>query len=288
MSIEFEDLRVFLAVVDQGSFGRAASELGFAQPSVSNRIASLERRVGRTLFDRSTRGATLTPAGERLVPHARRGVQVIEDAQAATRAVDYQPPVRVLLSASYASVLLPVVVDAFEQLDRRLSISYDHGPSVVRAIATERAEVGFLAPCPYPANVVLRSLGSSPVVAAIAPGHPLTAVRRPTLADLGRHPVALSSWGDDAAAFVDHLPAHPRTCTVFPVSAAAQLARDRAYVAIAPRAALASELRSGALVHLAVGDLPRAKVELALASHRAGMVPIDDLVSRARRALRVR
>jgi DNA-binding transcriptional LysR family regulator len=195
MTLEFEDLRVFLAAAEHGSFGRAASALGLAQPSVANRMAALERRIGRPLFSRSTRGATLTPAGERLIPHARRALQIIEDAQAAARTTHYLPPIRVLLSASYAPVLLPAVVDTFGSADRPLSVSYDHGPNVVRAVATGEADIGFLAPCPHPTTVALQLLGVSPVVAVVAPDHPLTGHRRPTLADLGDYPIAFLCMG---------------------------------------------------------------------------------------------
>jgi DNA-binding transcriptional LysR family regulator len=287
MTIEFEDLRVFLAAAEHGSFGRAASTLGQAQPSVSNRIAALERRLGRPLFSRSPRGAALTRAGERLVPHARRAVQVIEDAQAAARTSHYLPPIRVLLSASYAPVLLPAVVDAFEFADRPLSVSYDHGPNIVRAIATGEADIGFLAPCPHPTAVVLRSLGVSPVVAVVAPDHPLVTHRRPTVADLASHPIAFSSWGDGAEVFLEHLPGDARVCTIFPVSAAAQLARDRGYVALAPQAALAADLRSQTLTQLPVSDLPTATIELAIACHRAGTIAVADLTTRVRLATRV-
>jgi DNA-binding transcriptional LysR family regulator len=286
MAIELEDLRVFLAAAEHGSFGRAASALGLAQPSVSNRIAALERRIDRPLFSRSTRGATLTAAGERLVPHARRALQVIEDAQAAARTPHYRPPIRVLLAASYTPVLLPAVVDAFETADRPLSVSYDHGPNIVRAIATGEADIGFLAPCPHPTTVALRSLGTSPVVAVAAPGHPLVTHRRPTLADLGDYPIAFSSWGDGAESFVEQLPGDARVCTVFPVSAAAQLARDRGYIALAPRAALAADLGAQTLTQLPIGDLPTANIALAVAFHRAGTIAVADLITRVRRALR--
>ena len=286
MSIEFEDLRVFLAAAEHGSFGRAASALSLAQPSVSNRIAALERRLGRTLFTRSPRGTTLTPAGERLLPHARRALQAIEDAQAAARTTYYQPPIRVLLSVSYASVLVPAVVDAFESADRPLSVSYDHGPNIVRALATGEADLGFFAPCPHPSTVAVRSLGASPVVAVVAPDHPLAARRRLTLADLGEHPIAFAAWGDGAEVFLEQLPGDTRVCTIFPVSAAAQLARDRGYVTLAPQAALAADLRSRTLTQLPVTDLPTATIALVLGSHRAGTVPVTDLVTRARRALR--
>jgi LysR family transcriptional regulator, putative pyruvate carboxylase regulator len=285
MTIEIEDFRVFLAVAEHGSFGRAASSLGLAQPSVSNRMAALERRMGRPLFSRSTRGATLTAAGERLVPHARRALQVVEDAQAAARTTHFRPPIRVLLAASYMPVLLPAVVDAFEGDERPLSVSYDHGHTIVQAIATGAADIGFLAPCPHPTTVELRSLGSGPVVAVVAAGHPLVSRRRLTFAGLGDYPIAFSSWGDGADAFLEQLPGDVRVCTIFPVSAAAQLARDRGYVALAPQAAVAADLRSRALRQLPISDMPSADVPLAIAFHRTGKIAITDLIARVRQAL---
>lgn len=286
MTIEFEDLRVFLAAAQHGSFGRAAGALGLAQPSVSNRIAVLERRLGQPLFSRSTRGATMTPAGERLLPHARRALQVMEDAQAAARTTHYLSPIRVVLSASYTAVLLPAVVDAFESTDRPLSVSYDHGPNIIRAIATGEADIGFVAPGPHPASVVVRSLGASPVVAATTPDHPLVAGAGPTLADLSHHRIAFSAWGDGADLFLEQLPGNMRVTKVFPVPAAAQLARDRGYVVLAPQAALAADLRAHTLTPLPIGDLPKAKVGLAVAFSRTSTIGVTDLIDRARRALR--
>lgn len=286
MTIEFEDLRVFLAVAEHGSFGRAASALGFAQPSVSSRIAALERRIGRPLFSRSTRGAALTPAGDRLIPHARRALQAVDDAQRAARATHFLPPTRVLLSASYAPVLLPAVVDVFEAGERPLSVAYDHGPKVVRAIATGEADIGFLAPCPHPSTIVLRSLGSSPVVAVAAPGHPLVTHHRPTLADIAVHRIALAVWGDGADLFLEQLPGDARVTTIVPVSAAAQLARDHGYVTLAPQAALAADLRSNALIQIPVVDLPTATISLAVATHRNSAIAVSNLITGVRRALR--
>jgi LysR family transcriptional regulator, putative pyruvate carboxylase regulator len=282
MSIEFADLRVFLAVAEHGSFGRAADALGFAQPSVSNRIAALERRIGRPLFSRST----LTPAGERLVPHARRAVHALEDARAAARTAHHLPPLRVLLSVSYAPVLLPAIVDALDSGERPLSISYDHGPGVVRAIAAGEADIGFLQPCPHPSTVVVRSLGSSPVVAVVAAHHPLVAHRRTSLAVLATHRIAFSAWGDGADAFLEQMPADARVSTVVPVSAAAQLARDSGYVTLAPRAALAADLRSRTLTQISVVDLPSAAVSLAVATHRTSTIAVPSLITSVRRALR--
>jgi len=71
MDFDIKQLQVFLAVADNLGFSRAAKVLDMAQASVSERIAGLEQVTGARLFDRLGRKISLTPAGERLVGHAR-------------------------------------------------------------------------------------------------------------------------------------------------------------------------------------------------------------------------
>jgi DNA-binding transcriptional LysR family regulator len=65
-------LRYFLAVVDQGSFSRAAIHCNVSQPTLSVGIAKLERTVGTSLFIRSNQRVELTDAGTRFLTHARK------------------------------------------------------------------------------------------------------------------------------------------------------------------------------------------------------------------------
>ncbi|PPG06625.1 MULTISPECIES: LysR family transcriptional regulator [unclassified Rathayibacter] len=72
MRVDLEQLTGFVEVAHLGSFTRAAEELHLAQPSLSRRIAALEQDLGSELFHRARSGSTLTPAGELLLPLARR------------------------------------------------------------------------------------------------------------------------------------------------------------------------------------------------------------------------
>ncbi|PPH40160.1 LysR family transcriptional regulator [Rathayibacter sp. AY1E4] len=72
MHVDLEQLTGFVEVARLGSFTRAAEELHLAQPSLSRRIAALEQDLGSELFNRARSGSTLTPAGELLLPLARR------------------------------------------------------------------------------------------------------------------------------------------------------------------------------------------------------------------------
>jgi DNA-binding transcriptional LysR family regulator len=65
-------LRTLVAVVDLGSFTKAAASLGVTQPAVSAQIKRLQFLLGNDLFDRSSQGVSLTPHGETVVSYARR------------------------------------------------------------------------------------------------------------------------------------------------------------------------------------------------------------------------
>lgn len=75
-------LRQFLAVVDTGSFTRAANSLNIAQPSLSAGIAELERQLGTRLFVRERRRIRLTNAGNALLPLARSIERTFHQAEA--------------------------------------------------------------------------------------------------------------------------------------------------------------------------------------------------------------
>ncbi|MEU6845427.1 LysR family transcriptional regulator [Streptomyces sp. NPDC046716] len=67
-------LRAFLAVAQEGHFGRGADSLRVAQSALSRQVQQLERLLGVALLTRTSRGAHLTPAGRLVVPHAENAV----------------------------------------------------------------------------------------------------------------------------------------------------------------------------------------------------------------------
>src|SRR6195952_2951637 len=70
-AVELRQLRYFLAVADERRFSAAARRLHIAAPSLSQQVRALERELHVTLFDRTTLGADLTPAGHVLAERAR-------------------------------------------------------------------------------------------------------------------------------------------------------------------------------------------------------------------------
>lgn len=76
--MELHQLRYVLAVVDEGTFTTAAQAVHISQSGVSAQIAKLERELGVTLLDRSTRRVTLTAAGDHLVPMIRAAIAAVD------------------------------------------------------------------------------------------------------------------------------------------------------------------------------------------------------------------
>ena len=73
---KLHDLRIFMAVVQAGSMGRAARQLHVAQPNISNSVANLERALGVRLLDRGRQGVAATPYGRAVIDC---GVAIFDD-----------------------------------------------------------------------------------------------------------------------------------------------------------------------------------------------------------------
>lgn len=78
--LETRELRYFVAVAERLHFGRAAADLGIAQPALSRAVQQMERRIGTPLLDRDRRGVSLTVAGEVLLREARTALAAVSAA----------------------------------------------------------------------------------------------------------------------------------------------------------------------------------------------------------------
>jgi DNA-binding transcriptional LysR family regulator len=181
------DLRVFEAVARLGGMSRAAAELGTVQSAVTARIQMLETRLGTPLFNRHSRGVTLTAAGRRLLPYAVRVQRLLEEARRA--AVDDGRPRGALtigaLETTAALRLSPVLAGyaaAYPEVD--IVLSTGTTCELIAAVLEHRLEGAFVCgPVNHPAldeEPVFREelvLVTAPTVRALADALTRSALR---------------------------------------------------------------------------------------------------------------
>ncbi|CAM2953454.1 hydrogen peroxide-inducible genes activator [Actinomyces slackii] len=109
----FSQLRAFVALCDHQHFGEAAATLGVSQPSLSQAITALEKRVGGELVERTTRRVLVTPLGETLLPYARDAVLAAESFNEAVtnQGAALTGSMRLGIIPTFAPYLAPVLLD---------------------------------------------------------------------------------------------------------------------------------------------------------------------------------
>jgi DNA-binding transcriptional LysR family regulator len=271
--LDLRDLSVFLAVARAGSFGRAANELTVTQPAVSERIRHLERVTGRPLFERTTRGATPTAAGEQLIPYAERCLAVAAEALEATRRADDVPQFVIAVHSTFAPRVVPTVLGALRSLPRRVVVRDAHSHEVRALVLDGVANVGFTVPAPAVPGLRRTALPPDPVVSVVANDHPLSRRRGVDLAALRDSVLAVNAWGDGTDRFVARLKhagiddRHVRYCA--DAATAATLARDHGHVAFVGRAAVQSDIDHGLLRQVPIKALSGWHIRLDLVHRTA-------------------
>jgi len=148
--LELRHLIALDAVATEGTFGRAATRLGYTQSAVSQQIAALERLIGDTVFDRpgGPRPVALTPLGKLVLEHARGVIARVDAAGEAVQRFLAGEVGRIDVGTfqSVSNVLLPEIVrrlrTEFPSLDIRL-FEDEHKEEGANRVAEGELDVTF-------------------------------------------------------------------------------------------------------------------------------------------------
>jgi LysR family transcriptional regulator, nitrogen assimilation regulatory protein len=147
--LTIHQIRVFDAVVRNGSLTKAAITLDVPQPSISRMIARLEQDIGTTLVNRSRQGVTLTAAGIRFHLNALESLRfhdlAIEEARALRGLMVGE--VRIAAPDSVGGILFAPLVKSFklEHPGVRLRTFASQSTEIVRMLATDSVDIGIVA-----------------------------------------------------------------------------------------------------------------------------------------------
>ncbi|RDI33899.1 DNA-binding transcriptional LysR family regulator [Rhodococcus sp. AG1013] len=198
--MELRQLEYFVAVAEEANFTRAAACVHVSQSGISAQIRQLENDLGAPLFDRSTRTATLTVAGEAALTHARAALAAASAVRAAVDDVNHLVRGRLEVGMVTACTVTPLfdALSAFHRAHPGVEVSLTENNSDrlvdgVRGGTIELALVGVAGNAP--ADLASFTLVSERLVAAVPTGHPLTRLPSVTLADACAHPLITLPMG---------------------------------------------------------------------------------------------
>lgn len=186
--MEFRYLVSFLALADELHFGRAAAKLHLTQPSLSQQLQRLERRLGVTLVVRSSHEVRLTPAGVVFRDHAQAIVQRVERAaQAAREAADGRSgTLRVGYNFSSWQAILPKTLSRMHERFPHIQVELSElrsGPQLA-ALAAGELDVAFGHGRAGATGLRQRPLMRVPVVALVGARHPWARLSSVAFAEL--------------------------------------------------------------------------------------------------------
>ncbi|MEV7354397.1 LysR family transcriptional regulator [Kitasatospora sp. NPDC091276] len=281
------ELRILVAVEEEGSFTAAAARLDTTQSAVSHAVRACERKLGAVLFDRGRHGARLTDAGARAVAYARRILRLLAAMGAEVRGAGTAGPLtgtlRIAAFRSAAAHLLPPVLAGLAArhpgLTAQVRIVRELGRGTAGEVADGRADLGLATldadgPPPVPGLVAVRLYEESYALAHQR-GHP--APRGLPLVDWDEN---CDSHTRDWWRRQDWIP--PATIDVEDDTVAVSLVSQGLGMAIMPRTALL-----GAPAGLAVADLgphpPSRFVGYVTTPELAGTAAVRALIRELRR-----
>lgn len=191
-NLNLEQLRIFVAACERGSFSAVARELGRAQSAISTQIQNLELDLGLTLFDRSGKYPLPTDAARALLPLAQQAIGHLLRLQQAADAFQRgeEPHLRIVFEELVMPDRLNDVLAAFAERFpyTRVSSSTAIDEQVIQAIASGEADFAFVtARDNYPEQVDFNNLGQQRVLTLASPEHPLARVKAASLAEAAGH-----------------------------------------------------------------------------------------------------
>ncbi len=173
----FDSLKLFKDIAQDRSFSKGATLNGISQSAASQSLQDLERQLGISLLDRSTRPLSLTDAGKLYLEMCRDVLRRRDDFDAALDLLKSQVEGTVRVASIY-SVGLSEMSQLEQEFSRRhpqarLEVEYLRPEKVYEAVVTDRADLGLLS---YPEpnkSVTVRPWRDEEMVLAASPYHPL-------------------------------------------------------------------------------------------------------------------
>lgn len=293
MRASLDQLEVFLAVVDSGSFRGAAKRLRRTQSTISYAVAQVEASLDRQLFERTGGRPRLTRAGEDVAARARvilAEVNRLADPRDAGPAPQVRQPLHLVVDTIVAPrVLVPLLEAASARLPRHeLIVRVESKFSLLELLGAGEADVALSGSgAAVPAGLTREALRTFALVPVVAAHHPLARARRVDRATLAAFPqIAITERSPTGRRQPFENAVGARTLSVTELSLKLELIRAGVGWGYAPFDGVSSELRARTLVRLRAPPQDVGTLSLIYPSQRGptalGLLIRDRLAPRPR------
>lgn len=260
--ISLDQLRTFIAAVDEGSFSAAARKLNRVQSAVSGWVGGLESQLDVVLFDRSGRFPKLTPEGVLLLADARNIVAGVDTLKARAKLMTsgVEPELPVVVDVFFPTTVISAVAKAFAEHFplTPLRLFVEGLGAAYQPVLDGRCSLGILPPLPqaFP-TLVSERIGELPLVAVASASHPLARVgHRIPRRELARHIQLVLTDRSDLTAGRDFGVASASTWRLADLSTKYAFLKDCVGWGGMPLHMVEKDIAAGTLVVLDVDDMP--------------------------------
>jgi DNA-binding transcriptional LysR family regulator len=188
--MDIHQLEHFLAVVDEGTFTRAAGRVCRTQPAVSQSIKKLEEELRSPLFARDSHDLTLTESGKRLIEYARRMIRLRDEAvHTLSELRDLSTGTLSIASHETAALyLLPGALRTYARQFREVRVGVYRSPldEIPARVLDREVDLGFVAEEPTSRDLESVHIYSDELILIASPRHPLAARRTVCINDLSQ------------------------------------------------------------------------------------------------------
>jgi DNA-binding transcriptional LysR family regulator len=258
-----DQLRIFLAVVEEGSFNSAARKLGRAISVISYGIANLEAQLGVTLFEREgSRRPELTQAGQALLAEARNVADDVDALMAKVRSLHQglEAELALAIDVMVPSAVLAHILREFQRMfpTVTLRLHVEALGAVAAMVLDGRANLGIGGPVIVDHPALERQVvGCVELVPVAAPSHPLAKVKRLTSGVARKYLQLVLTDRSQMTEGRDFSVTSSRSWRLADLGAKHALIREGIGWGNMPRHAVAEDLASGELVELKLPEEPR-------------------------------
>ena len=197
--LSIRQLEVFVALVEQGSFTRAARHLELSQSTVSGHVADLERRLGVRLVERVRSGVRTTPAGKALLRPAREVLQAERNARMAVQELSGLLTGLLVVGGSTipACYLLPRLFARFHEAHPGVKLRLATGDSreILERVRAADVEVGVVGSAPAGSDLRSTVVGEDALTLIISSDPELAGRATLPAAEVLRHPLVMREEG---------------------------------------------------------------------------------------------